>query len=571
MPKREQEEIVNREERTEERSEKKATAKPLKRRTKKDQPEADTVKPLKRRTKRAAPESVEPEQPETRQPKIVEEQPTFPEREYSVKSPVQARDDDEKPAGPFRENRVFVLDTNVLLHDSNSLFSFQGVVVGIPFVVLEELDEFKKETGELGRNAREVIRQLDNLREQGSLNKGVRVQEGAYDFMIKVLQMPTDATGSICANTADNQIIVTIQALVKQGMEVTFITKDINARVKADALELNADDYTKGTISLETFYKGWIRVPISSGDLKLLSIEKIKNIVDVSELSPNEFVVCESQNNPHNNRVFRYLGGEQFKQVGQPETLGSFGAKNVEQLMALDLLLDDDVQIVSLLGPAGTGKTFLALLVGLYKVVKMHHYRKLLVSRPIVALGADVGYLPGELKDKLRNWMMPIYDNLEYIFSEIQGIGGRKKDEEEEFGERAKERRHRKRHPRDHEKGRVGQREHHQVEALERRGVLSMEAITYMRGRSIPNQYLFIDEVQNLTPHEVKTLVSRAGQGTKVILAGDPHQIDSPFLNFTSNGLTVTSDKFRGHPIFGTTYLEISERSELAQISADIL
>jgi PhoH-like ATPase len=224
--------------------------------------------------------------------------------------------------------------------------------------------------------------------------------------------------------------------------------------------------------------------------------------------------------------------------------------------MALDLLLDDEINLVSLLGPAGTGKTFLVLLAGLCKVAKENRYRKLLISRSIVALGADIGYLPGDVRDKLRNWMQPMYDNLEFIFSETPPLERRR---EEITKDRGRPRR------------RMEERHITQIERLEQRGVISMEAITYMRGRSIPNQYVFIDEVQNLTPHGVKTSVSRAGDGTKVILAGDPHQVDSPFLDFTSNGLTVTSEKLKSQPIFGTVYLETSERSGLAKLATELL
>ena len=247
-------------------------------------------------------------------------------------------------------------------------------------------------------------------------------------------------------------------------------------------------------------------------------------------------------------------------------------ARNIQQLMALDLLLDDSVKLISLLGPAGTGKTFLALLAGLFKVTKEKMYSRFLISRPIVALGADIGYLPGDIKEKLKNWMMPIQDNLEFISSEISHREG--KDGKGEFFDRAQDRRKRRRHPAVSDdisskvltKGRSPL-----IDRLEQRGILKLEAITYMRGRSIPNQFILIDEVQNLTPHEVKTVVSRAGEGTKMVLCGDPHQIDSPFLDFSTNGLTVTSEKFKAQSTFGTVYLEISERSELAKLAVELL
>jgi PhoH-like ATPase len=245
--------------------------------------------------------------------------------------------------------------------------------------------------------------------------------------------------------------------------------------------------------------------------------------------------------------------------------------------------MDNSVQVLTLLGPAGTGKTFLTLLIGLYKVMTEHAYRKFLISRPIVALGADIGFLPGDVQEKLFHWMQPVYDNLEFIFSQMKGP----EEHERLLGQ------HTQRKGKDHKKkhadkgrhhgngngnGKGGAGEHHgekkaitDVDILQQRGILSLEAITYMRGRSIPHQFVFIDEVQNLTPHEVKTIVSRAGEGTKVILAGDPHQIDSPYLDFSSNGLTVTTDKLKDEPLFGTVYLETSERSELAKLAAEAL
>jgi PhoH-like ATPase len=249
--------------------------------------------------------------------------------------------------------------------------------------------------------------------------------------------------------------------------------------------------------------------------------------------------------------------------------------------MAFDLLMDDSIKLVTLLGPAGTGKTFIALLAGLHKVMKTHTYRKFLISRPVVALGADLGYLPGDVQEKLFHWMGPVYDNLEFIFNHMN----KGNQQAQSLGENSEDRRHRKRfeerkggshhggHGKDHGRESYTPKSsiRSDIDRLQEKGILSLEAITYMRGRSIPNQFVFIDEVQNLTPHEVKTIVSRAGEGTKVILAGDPYQIDSPYLDFTSNGLTVTSEKFKNNDLFGTAFLETSERSELAKLAAAIL
>lgn len=468
------------------------------------------------------------------------------------------------PGSNFK--KIFILDTNVLLYDPNALFAFQKVLVGIPYVVLEELDTFKRESGELGRNARETIRRLDELRSRGCLGVGVELNHNT-EAVLKVLPTPKfESTPENIASIKDNLIIQTAQDLVKEGFEVVLITKDINVRVKADFLGLNAEDYTKGAISYDEFYKGWIRVQIAAGDLRSLSSRRVSNMVSTQDLCPNQFVILESESNPYNYRLFRYLQDGSFREVPNISLMQSFQAKNVQQLMALDLLMDDSVQLITLLGPAGTGKTFLTLLAGLYKVAYEKIYRKFLVTRPVVALGADIGYLPGDVQEKLHYWMQPIHDNLEFIFSQMM------RGTEEHYNLGTQRKKDGKKERRQHvQQNGLPHMESHSVERLQQKGILSLEAITYMRGRSIPYQFVFIDEVQNLTPHEVKTIVSRAGEGTKVILAGDPYQIDSPYLDFTSNGLTVTSEKFKKEAIAGTVFLEISERSELAKLAAEIL
>lgn len=476
----------------------------------------------------------------------------------------------EEQKNNIRTNRIFVLDTNVLLHDPKAIFAFKGVVIVIPFIVLEELDKFKKEKDERGRNAREIIRTLDELRSKGCLSDGVELKNGSTSIL-RVEPNPSEISFSAALSPdihyiKDNLILQTVHDLVKKGNQVTLVTKDINVRVKADTLKIEAEDYTKGKISYDDYYKGWKRLSMPSLEVKQLDAKKILTIMKNQELQifPNEFIIAENQDNPNQYRLFRFLGNEKFKEVENIRLLDTFQAKNVQQLMALDLLMDDNIKLVTLLGPAGTGKTFLALLVGLYKVLQQKAFRKLLVARPVIALGADIGYLPGDIQEKLYYWMQPVRDNLEFIASHLQQFT----PEQNLFEERRKGKR-----PRFQKEAEPDWNINvsHFIDTLQRKGILSLEAITYMRGRSIPYQFVLIDEVQNLTPHEVKTIVSRAGEGTKVILAGDPYQIDSPYLDFTSNGLTVTTDKFKEQSIFGGVFLETSERSDLARISAEIL
>lgn len=478
---------------------------------------------------------------------------------------LKKKNDENVEHKEFRAKRVFVLDTNVLLHDSNSIFHFKGVVIVIPFVVLEELDTFKKDQGEIGRNARHIIRSIDELRSQGCLSDGVEITNGSKSIL-KIVETPKlSENEELIGDLADNLIIKTAQILVEQGFEVTFVTKDINARVKADALGIDAEDYEVESVSTEDFYKGWIKTQVPSNILRQMGLSSIpeilsQNNIQIHNLSANEFIIVTSENNPENYRLFRFLGGKNFKEVENITIASQFSAKNIQQLMALDLLMDDDIKIVSLVGGAGTGKTFLTLLAGLQKVINDRIYRKFLITRPVIALGADIGYLPGEVQEKLRYWMQPVYDNLEYIYSQIDSTVNH--DEPENQGKK-KDKHKQKKHTKLLSES--------PVDSLQQKGVLSLEAITYMRGRSIPNQFVFIDEVQNLNPHEVKTIVSRAGEGTKIIIAGDPFQIDSPYLDFSSNGLIVSSAKLKNYSIFGTVFLEKSERSELAKLAAQIL
>ncbi|KKQ48274.1 MAG: PhoH family protein [candidate division TM6 bacterium GW2011_GWF2_38_10] len=473
----------------------------------------------------------------------------------------------------FRANRIFVLDTNVLLHDPSAINAFKNVVIIIPFIVLEELDKFKREPGEKGLNARQTIRALDELRSHGCLSTGVIINHHVNSLLM-VTPNPTEITflsitGGALQNEKDNLIIQTVHNLKHDGNKVTLVTKDINVRVKADALALDAEDYTRGKISYEHFYKGWIRIPVAGAELNTFTEKTVARITAEYTLFMHQYIILENQDKPTHYRLFRNYGHGQFREIEDITLLNTFRAKNIQQLMALDLLLDDDIKLITLLGPAGTGKTFLALLAGLYKVAYERMYRKFLITRPVVALGADVGYLPGTLDEKLHYWMQPVHDNLEFIFSKMSAHT----DEYYSLSGKSERKRKKEAHKHDdhHHKERMTIDEPQLVEQLRQKGLLSLDAITYMRGRSIPFQFVLIDEVQNLSPHEVKTIVSRAGEGTKVILAGDPYQIDSPYLDFTSNGLTVTTEKFKDHPLFGTVFLEMSERSELAKLAAEIL
>ncbi len=461
------------------------------------------------------------------------------------------------------KKKIFILDTNVLIHDPKALFSFTGAHVGIPAVVLEELDQFKGEGTERGRNARETIRNLDHLRTQGSLRDGVPLENGGiiqilfYDST-KLKKTP------IILSAGDNEIILTALGIEHQGYDVTFISKDLNARVKADALGLNTEDYNKESISEEEFYQGWVKLSVPAVELKREFPTQLSQLAKNGSIRKNEFILVESNHNPHNHRVFQYLGNEKFKPVHNPSLNWPIQPRNPQQLMALELLLDPNIQFACLFGPAGTGKTFLALLAGLHQLFVSKNYDRMIISRPVVPLGRDIGFLPGTVQEKLQSWMMPIYDNMQYmmhIINKSQRLNQKDEDEEE----------HRKQKQR---KGSHKNKKTHSgitFDDLLHQGKISLEAITYMRGRTIPYQLILIDEAQNLTPHEIKTLVTRVGEGSKIILTGDPYQIDSPYLDFSSNGLVVASERFKGQPMFGSVYLPTSERSELSRLAGELL
>ncbi|MFC1842186.1 PhoH family protein [Candidatus Dependentiae bacterium] len=456
--------------------------------------------------------------------------------------------------------KIYLLDTNVLVYDPGALFVFEGALVAIPIIVLEELDKFKRENTDRGRNARQATRYLDELRKKGPLGQGVELDNGSTLKVLFIDKSKVDLCTPFKEETADNEILAIGCALRDQGNIVRFISKDINARVKADVLGLEAQDYLKDAVTKDEFYKGWVRVGVPAVQLKREFPEILRQLVEDKALEINQFVLVESQHNPFNNKLFRYIGSKKFIHVEHPKFAWPLKARNPQQLMALNLMLDPSIQMVSLLGKAGSGKTFLALLAGLQQVLADESYKKILVSRPVVPLGRDIGYLPGDVQEKLYSWMLPIYDNIELILHHAtlgKHLG--------EIRREQKDKKHDKKKHKD-EKHKLGH-----VDELIRRKKLSMEAITYMRGRSIPYQFILIDEVQNLTPHEIKTLITRVGEGSKIVIAGDPYQIDSPYLDFSSNGLVLSSERFKGQPIFGSVYLETSERSELSELANKLL
>ena len=462
------------------------------------------------------------------------------------------------------KKRVIVLDTNVLLHDPESPLHFANENVVIPIQVVEEVDRFKRDPGEKGRNARRVSRLLDSLREKGNLSAGVKINN-KFEGTIKVAFCRKETTDRLPSelndSSGDNKILAVAleeknTKILSDFPEVVLISKDTNLRIKADAVGLKAEDYSKDKVSLDNLEKGFREISSNSDEINkvqkdgFIYLRDIKSKFEPSLVS-NEGVILKDNLKENHTYLTRYDKSEK-KLVGlnylRRSHLGKVKPKNLEQSFALDLLLDPKVQLVSLVGKAGTGKTLLALAVGLHQVADANIYERLLVSRPPIPLGKELGYLPGSLDEKLAPWMKPIIDNLDYLTSPKSNKNGEKIDRKE----------------RD-----INSK--NSWEDLRGMGLLEVEAINYIRGRSIPNQFILIDEAQNLTPLEVKTIVTRAGEGTKIVFTGDPNQIDHPYLDSDSNGLTWLAKKLHGQKIIGHITLSQGERSDLAELAADLL
>lgn len=479
------------------------------------------------------------------------------------------------------KEQLYILDTNVLVEDPEVIFRFQQARVGIPITVLEELDRIKIENSSRGASARMIARHLDKIRSLGSLKDGVQLENGT---IIQILFDDSCAGPAVKprlrVDIADNKILMVAFSMQSCGYDVVFVTKDINARIKADALGIKSQDYLRGLVLAENYYKGWQEYDIPGQELRREFPSILKDLAEAGSVQCNEFIALYSKGNEFNNRIFRYRGGDLFKEVKQPTAYWPIKAKNMHQLMALDLLFDDDITMVSLTGPAGTGKTFLTLFVGLYNVLVSESFYKMTIARSVVPLGHDIGFLPGDVQEKLRGWMQPMYDNVDMIsqmLAEASAGALTEHYEPQQQSSRYDDNRF-SRNRRGGQKKHFNQRREHRptnpissLDDLINQRKVSLEAISYMRGRSIARQFIFIDEAQNLTPHEIKTLLSRVATGSKIILSGDPYQIDVPYLDFSTNGLVVATDRFKGQPIFGGVFLPTSERSEISRLVQELL
>ncbi|WP_059170007.1 PhoH family protein [Bacillus sp. FJAT-27445] len=441
-------------------------------------------------------------------------------------------------------NNIYVLDTNVLLQDPYSIFSFEDNDVVIPAVVLDEVDSKKRYMDEIGRNARQVSRLIDGFRAHGKLHERIKLENGG-NLRIEINHRSFHELQEIFTEkTNDNRILAVAKNLFleeqakENGKRVILVSKDALVRVKADAIGLYAEDFLQDrVVEADHIYDGFLEIHLP---VETLNKFYANSELPVSELAnhpfyPNQFLIMKDALGSSSSALGHIdrSGKIARKLTVKQEHVWGIHSRNVQQTMAIELLLRRDIQLVTLSGKAGTGKTLLALAAGLMQIEDLKQYKKLLVARPIVPLGKDLGFLPGEKQEKLRPWMQPIFDNLEFLFNtkkpgELDAI-------------------------------------------LAGLGSIEVEGLTYIRGRSLPDQYIIIDEAQNLTKHEVKTILTRVGEGSKIVLMGDPEQIDHPYLDAYNNGLTYVVEKFKDQPIAGHVKLMKGERSGLARLAADLL
>jgi PhoH-like ATPase len=430
----------------------------------------------------------------------------------------------------------YVLDTNVLLHDARAIYAFADNNVVIPIFVIEEIDTFKKDQSELGRNARQIARLLDDHRSKpGGLSHAQPMQSGGT-VRVALSKNPIK-NPSYDSRSMDQRILeIALEVRDEAKTPTILVTKDVNMRVRGDALGLQTADFEPERITIDELYPGNRELLVPPGVIDEFYANNAV-VVDAPGLHANEFLTLKDENGKSALTRWDKTAGKALPVKKLREGVWGIKPRNREQHFALDLLLNDDIKLVTLVGKAGTGKTLLAIAAGLQKVTEEQVFSKMLVSRPVFPLGRDIGYLPGTIEEKLNPWMQPIYDNLELLL----GLNKSDKKDGRSYAE------------------------------LVDLGFVEIEPLTYIRGRSLPQNFMIVDEAQNLTPHEVKTIVTRAGEGTKIILTGDPYQIDHPYLDSSNNGLTIVAERFKNEAIAGHVILTKGERSPLAELATQIL
>ena len=432
--------------------------------------------------------------------------------------------------------KTYVLDTSVYLTDSNCINSFGNNDIVIPLKVLEEIDKHKKRQDSVGSQARSIIRILDALRDKGSLSKGVRIEKGMGAVRVSSYN-PLCLPDDLDLEDSDNQIIATAlseQETAPKSRKVVVVSRDINMRVKCDALGLLTEDYQAEQVveNSEGLYTGRSEILVDEQIIdQFYAGEKI--MLDSQEhiLYPNQFVMLISNSNDKKTALARFINYNTPLQkiIKSSTSIWSTSPRNKEQQFAFELLLDPGVPVVSLVGKAGSGKTLLALAAGLEQTFgKDSQYKKIVVTKPVEPVGKDIGFLPGSMEEKMMPWLAPIQDNLQFLMGDDKAT----------------------------------------LEMYMEKGQIEVEAMTFIRGRSISNAFIVIDEVQNMTQHEIKTVLTRVGEGTKIILTGDIEQIDNVYIDATNNGLSYVVERLKEEQVTGHVTLLKGERSKVATIAA---
>ncbi len=441
--------------------------------------------------------------------------------------------------------RIYVFDTNVFLTDWRSIYNYKNHDIVIPLKVLDEIDKHKKRQDGVGVNARATIRVLDSLRKKGNLHKGIRIKKGSGLLYVRGFN-PELMPAGFNTEDADNQIVCTALTEKRKAgkRKLIMISRDINMRVKCDSLGVHAEDFIAEQVvqrrsDLFTGFKKHLvddQIIDQFYEGEIVQLEK-----EEGKFFPNQFIMLVSSSNEKKTALafFKNYNTPLVKINPKEESTWGLRPKNKEQSFALELLSNENIPIVTSIGKAGCGKTLLAIAAGLDLVMEKKTYNKLVISRPVQPLGKDLGYLPGTLAEKMAPWLMPVRDNLEFLLN-----GGNKKGSKNtKFN----------------------------VDLLFENGTIEIEALSYIRGRSISNAYIIIDEAQNLTIHELKTIITRVGENTKIVLTGDIEQIDNVYLDSVSNGLSYAIEKFKEHDIAGHITLQKGERSKVATLASKIL
>ena len=433
--------------------------------------------------------------------------------------------------------KTLILDTNVYLTEAQALFSFGRRNIAIPTIVLDEIDKHKHRQDTAGLNARTMNRVLDKLRSKGSLLTGVPLGSGKGKVFAAQYD-PRYMPAGMETEDSDNKIIAIALRLKIEGHDMAVISRDLNMRVKCDSFGIECYDYQpqQAIKSVDSLFDGSAEVYVTPDFIdKLYSNESVFLPEQSIQLYPNIFLLLKVEGDDQKTAICRFISYEMpLKRIYSYKDIWGLSAKNKEQKYAMDLLFDNNIQLLSLTGQAGTGKTLIAAACGLEQVLNSTKsqggYDKLIITRPVQPMGRDIGFLPGTLEEKMMPWIAPLRDNLEYLFGDKMALDM-------------------------------------QIE----QGIIEIEAMTYIRGRSISNAFMIVDEAQNLTTHELKTIITRVGHGTKLVLTGDVQQIDNSYVDAVSNGLTHAVEKFKEHDLSGHVTLYKGERSKIATLAAEIL